>query len=165
MGMRAPFQDVPFFLQLQLLKQFKIQAFKTDYIQTLQHRNERLADLVAYLKSDPLPPNHTIARSLLLTVNDYFLDHNILHHLWTPTARKKKGSFVQLVVPKRLQPQIMQAAHNDVLAGHLGVAKTYEVVRQRFYWLKMFQDNPTLLSIVCTVILLIIIYLLSLKFA
>ena len=47
MGMRAPFQDVPFFLQLQLLKQFKIQAFKTDYIQTLQHRNERLADLIA----------------------------------------------------------------------------------------------------------------------
>ena len=153
MGMRAPFQDVPFFLQLQLLKQFKIQAFKTDYIQTLQHKNERLADLIAYLKSDPLPSNHTIARSLLLTVNDYFLDDNILYHLWTPTGRKKKGPFVQLVVPKRLQLQIMQAAHNDVLAGHLAVAETYEVVRQRFYWLTVFQDNPTLLSILCTVIL------------
>ena len=71
---------------------------------------------------------------------------------------------MQLVVPKGLQLQIMQAAHNDVLVGHLGVAKTYEVVRQRFYWLT-FQDNPTLLSILCTVILLSIIYLLYLKFA
>ena len=60
MEMRVPFHDVSFFSQLQLLKQFKIQAFKTDYIQTLQHRNDRLADLIAYLKSDPLPPNHTI---------------------------------------------------------------------------------------------------------
>ena len=107
MGMRAPFQDVSSFLQLQLLKQFKIQAFKTDYIQTLQHRNEGLADLIAHLKSDPLPPNHTIARSLLLTVKDYFLDDNILYHLLAPTGYKKKGPFVQLVVPKRLQLQIV----------------------------------------------------------
>ena len=59
----------------------------------------------------------------------------------------------------------MHAAHNDALPGHLGVTKTYEVVRQRFYWFTMFQDNPTLLSILWTVILLIIIYLLYLKFA
>ena len=59
----------------------------------------------------------------------------------------------------------MHAAHNDVLPGHLGVTKTYEVVRQRFYWFTMFQDNPTLLSILWTVILLTIIYLLYLKFA
>ena len=73
---------------------------------------------------------------------------------------------MQLGVPKGLQLQIMQAAHNDVLPGHLGVAKTYEVVnvRQRFYWFTMFQDNTTLLSILWTVILLIIIYLLYLKF-
>ena len=81
-----------------------------------------------------------MARSLLLTVNDYFIEDDILYHLWTPTGRKKKGPFVQLVVPKGLQLQIMQAAHDDVLAGHLGVAKTYEVIRQRFYWFKMFQD-------------------------
>ena len=51
---------------------------------------------------------------------------------------------MQLVVPKGLQLQIMQAAHDDVLAGHLGVAKTYEVIRQIFYWFKMFQDMGAL---------------------
>ena len=96
MGLRTPFHDVPFFLQLQLLKQFKIQAFKTDYIQTLKHKHERLADLIAHLKSDQLPPNNNMARSLLLTVNDYFLDDNVLYHLWTSTSRKKKDPFVQL---------------------------------------------------------------------
>ena len=48
-----------------------------------------------------------MARSLLLTVNDYFLEDDILYHLWTPTGRKKKGPFVQLVVPEGLQLQIM----------------------------------------------------------
>ena len=100
MGMRTPFHDVPFFLQLQLLKQFKIQAFKTDYIQTLQHKHKRLADLIAYLKSDQLSSNNKIAHSLLLTVHDYFLHDNIPYHSWTPTGRKKKGPFVQLVVRK-----------------------------------------------------------------
>ena len=65
-----------------------------------------------------------MACSLLLTVNDYFLEDDILYHLWTPTGRKKKGPFVQLVVPKGLQLQILQGAHDDVLAGHLGVANS-----------------------------------------
>ena len=96
MGVRTPFHDVPFFLQLQLLKQCKIQAFKTDYIQTLKHKHERPTDLIAYLKSDQLPPNNNMTHSLLLTVNDYFLDDNVFYHLLTPTSRKTKGPFVQL---------------------------------------------------------------------
>ena len=117
-------------------------GFHNDYIQTLQHQDDRLADSIAYLKSDHLPPTNKIAHSLLLTVNDYFLDHDILYHLWTRTGRKKKGPFVQLVVPDGLQLQIMQASHDDVLAGHLGVAKTYEVIRQRFYWFNIFHEIP-----------------------
>ena len=42
--------------------------------------------------------------------------------------------FVQLVVPNGLKLQIMQAAHDDVLAGHLGLAKTYDVIQKRFFW-------------------------------
>ena len=35
----------------------------------------------------------------------------------------------------------MQATHDDVLAGHSGLAKTYEVTWQRFPWFTMFQKN------------------------
>ena len=114
----------PIFPTIAAIKTVQNSGFQKDYIQTLQHQDERLADLIAYLKSDQLPPNNKVARSFLLTVNDYFLEKDILYHLWTLTGRKKKGPFVQSVVPKGLQLQIMQAAHDDVLAGHLGEAKT-----------------------------------------
>ena len=87
-----------------------------------------------------LPENDNVARSLLLSVDDYFLEDGILCHLWTPAGRKKKGPFVQLVVPKGLQLPILQSAHDDIIAGHLGLTKTYEVIRQRFYWPNMFVD-------------------------
>ena len=88
----------PIFPTLALLKQFKIK----DYILTLQQQDERRSYLIAYLKSDQLPPNNKMAPSLLLTVNDYFLDDNILYHLWTPTGRKKKGPFCAISCSKRL---------------------------------------------------------------
>ena len=65
-------------------------GFQKDYIQTLQQQDERLDNLIPYLKSDQLASNNTIPCSLLLTVNDYFLDDNIPYHLWTPTGRKKR---------------------------------------------------------------------------
>ena len=34
----------------------------------------------------------------------------------------------------------MHAAHDDVLAGHFGVANTFEVFRQRFHLFNMFHD-------------------------
>ena len=115
-------------------------GFQANYIRTLQHQDATLADLIAYLKSEELPANNKLARSLLLIVDDFFLEDDILYHLWTPSGRKKTGPFVQLVVPNGLKLQIMQAAHDNVLAGHLGRAKTYDVIWKRFSWHNMFSD-------------------------
>ena len=38
------------------------------------------------------------------------------------------------------------AAHDGILAAHLGVAKTYEVIRQRFYWFNMFHDIQNIIT-------------------
>ena len=139
MGMLAPFHDVPFFLRLQLSTQFKLQPFKK-IVFKLQQQDERLADLIAYLKSDQFPPNNNMARLLLLTVNDYFF--MIIFFIICGHQRpQEKGSLCAIkVVPNGLQLQITQAALYDVFSGNLGVPKTYKVVRQRFYWLTMLKD-------------------------
>ena len=43
-------------------------------------------------------------------------------------GRTKCDTFVQLVFPQGLRLQILQGAHDDVLAGHLGATKTYDVI-------------------------------------
>ena len=96
--------------------------------------------MITYLQTEQLPAQDNKARSLLLTVNDFFMEDGILYHLWTPMGRTKRDTFVQLVVPQGLRLQILQGAHDDVLAGHLGATKTYDVIRKRFYWPNMFSD-------------------------
>ena len=129
--------DFPTIAAIKTLKQ---SGFSSDRIKTLQRQDPLLSDLISYLESDQLPPSNKIACSLLLTIDDYFMEDGILYHIWTPVVRQKRDSFVQLVVPKSLHLEILQAAHDDVLAGHLGIAKTYEVICRRFYWHQMFVD-------------------------
>ena len=114
--------------------------FEAYYIKTLQNQDPSLSDLINYLQTEQLPAQDNKARSLLLTVNDFFMEDGILYCLWTLMGRTKRDTFVQLVVPQGLRLQILQGAHDDVLAGHLGSTKTYDVIRKRFYWPNMFSD-------------------------
>ncbi len=46
-----------------------------------------------------------------------------------------------LWVPQKLRREVMFACHDHpVSGGHLGKSKTYDRVRQRYYWLRMYQD-------------------------
>ena len=91
--------DFPTIAAIKTLKQ---SGFSSDRIKTLQRQDPLLSDLISYLESDQLPPSNKIARSLLLTIDDYFMEDGILYHIWTPVGRQKRDSFVQLVVPKSL---------------------------------------------------------------
>ncbi len=39
-----------------------------------------------------------------------------------------------IVVPKALRETILHAVHDNPFAGHLGICRTVERVRKRFYW-------------------------------
>ena len=51
----------PIFPAIAAIKTVQISGFQNDYIQTLQHQDDRLADLIAYLKFDHLPSTNKIA--------------------------------------------------------------------------------------------------------
>ena len=46
----------------------------------------------------------------------------------------------QVVVPKSQVEEILTLSHDDPASGHLGVTKTLEKLRSRFYWSSMFRD-------------------------
>jgi len=41
----------------------------------------------------------------------------------------------QLLVPKQLVTEIIRRSHEGITGGHLGIAKTMDQVKRRFYWL------------------------------
>ena len=47
---------------------------------------------------------------------------------------------LQLVVPKQLKNEILEALHDNITAGHPGIARTTERVKARFYWYRMDAD-------------------------
>ena len=53
--------------------------------------------------------------------------------------KRNDGSRIdQLVLPASLRPAALKGLHDDV--GHLGLERTLELARQRFYWPKMAED-------------------------
>ena len=50
----------------------------------------------------------------------------------------QRGVMEQLVLPERLRTSVKTALHDD--SGHLGFERTLHMIRERFYWPKMFQE-------------------------
>ena len=107
----------------------------------LQRQDKDLADIIQYLETSELPSSDTKARTLLLSIDSFYLDEQgILCHLWTPGKRRAKSLCTQVVIPASLRHEILVSLHDDPTAGHLGSEKTYEKVRLRYYWPGMYKD-------------------------
>ena len=50
---------------------------------------------------------------------------------------------LQLVIPESLVPVVLDLSHNNPTCRHLGVTKTVERVKQRFYWSGLRRDVET----------------------
>ena len=60
-------------------------------------------------------------------------DFEILNGLVYKKARND-GDWSRLYVPSRLVKEVLFLIHSHKLAGHLGIAKTKELVRKNYYW-------------------------------
>ena len=52
--------------------------------------------------------------------------------------RRRKGTKTQIIVPKQLRSLVLKDLHENM--GHLGVDRTLDLVRERFYWPHMQRD-------------------------
>ena len=107
----------------------------------LQREDCDLFAIIEYLECSLVPDDNNKARTLLLTVDTYYLDENgVLCHLWTPSKRHVQSLCSQVVIPASLRREILIACHDEPTAGHLSVFKTYEKIRSRYYWHGMYKD-------------------------
>lgn len=58
----------------------------------------------------------------------------ILYRKWEDVLGKGENRHLQLVLPKALVKPILQELHNAPSGSHLGITKTLDKVRSRFYW-------------------------------
>ena len=114
---------------------------QTDKIYHMQRRDTELVAIILYLTDGTLPESNIAARSILLTSDMFYIgEDSLLYHLQHTRKSGPEGPFSQLVVPSNLKYEILMRCHDDVTAGHFGVHKTYEKIRERYWWKGMFKD-------------------------
>ena len=74
----------PHFPSISAITKLQSSGFQPDFIRTQQQQDHTLSDLINYLNTSQLPPSNKATHSLLLTVNDYFLEDGVLYHIYTP---------------------------------------------------------------------------------
>ena len=61
-----------------------------------------------------------------------------LKRIWESTDGST--NVLQLIIPKVKVPEVLQQMHSGVSGGHLGMNKTLDKIRQRFYWVYCKMD-------------------------
>ena len=56
------------------------------------------------------------------------------------TTLRQHDTVHQIVLPKKCRLEVLQLAHDAMLAGHLGVSKTKEKTLSHFYWPGIFKQ-------------------------
>ena len=112
----------------------KFREFLEDHpdFETLQARDEEIQCIVNILGDSGHSSHADIARY-------YVLEDGLLYRVTEP-EKCGNHSGLQLVIPKFLQQPLIEEIHSGYFGGHLGIDKTYNKIRSRYYWSGMYRD-------------------------
>ena len=113
----------------------------------LQHAQEEDCDIspvLDWLKTGTRPPWSEVAPHSETTKcywaqwESLMLRDGVVYRRWESPAGDRV--ILQLVVPKKLQKEIFLQLHGPPSTGHFGVTKTLGRIRERFYWVRCYED-------------------------
>ena len=111
-------------------------------IKTMQQNYPDLQIIIDYLLFRKLPDDDKLARQVTIESNDYIVDNDILYHLYYPRGKGHRVDRMvkQLVIPLSLRNDILLAYHDALTGGHQGIERTYQSIRQKYFWTTMYKD-------------------------
>lgn len=116
-----------------------IQSLSHADLKEEQHADSAIREIIHQLTTgERIPP--TVREELpelpllLREWNRLELEGDVLYR----RRQEEDRPVFQLVLPSALRPMVLKSLHNDM--GHMGVGRTLDLVRQRFFWPKMAAD-------------------------
>lgn len=107
-------------------------------IMRAQSEDAWIGPVIKALKSGQWPKDSNLAPEVELMRREQsrlMIKDGLLHRV----SKKASGEVIQLVLPSKYIPVILKSMHDCM--GHLGIDRTIELVRNRFYWPKMLRDT------------------------
>lgn len=126
---RAPLQPSPFDVDEE---DAFLSIVTVSDISKQQRDDSELRPLIDYLENRlPEPP-----RMFVRTLSSYFLRDGVLYKLGFHST----ATACLLVVPSALRDDILRASHDEPSSGHLGFARTFSRIRQKYFWPNLRRD-------------------------
>ena len=128
-----------------LIHSVNVEPLSRESIKATLKQDPVLSQVVDWLKTGVRPARCDVeggGRKLLSYWSQWgrlLLRDGLVLRRW---ENEKTGQEVyqQICLPDSFVPQVLHVLHNSPSAGHLGVSKTLEKVRRRFYWHGMRED-------------------------
>ena len=116
--------------------------FDTDNLLSEQKTDTLTSQLLDYINKGILPKSSKESKEVIGFARHCHLgDNGILYHLWWPSGPHRNDTRIQIFVPKSMITTVLNSCHDDLLSGHLGLLKTFNKVRSRFFWPGYYRDT------------------------
>lgn len=110
-----------------------------------QEEDPDLKHLMAWKRSGTVRPSWQDVAACSRKVKSYWAQWNSIslvdgvlkRAVETPEGDKKR---LQIILPKKRIPDVLQELHEGTSGGHFGVHRTLERARERFYWANLKED-------------------------
>jgi hypothetical protein len=127
-------------------------------IKSLQRQDPILKPIIDYLETSELPENITDVTQIPHYNPAYKLKNWILYYdssaendkvpsrYNTRTTHRVYDTTYRLVIPKTLHSTLLKEYHDGTCGAHLGINKTYEKIKNKYYWETMYSDIKNYIS-------------------
>ena len=109
-----------------------VKELKAEY-----HVDPYFKDIVKYLEKDYCRYIGKAQTVFKMQCEDYVLVNGVLFKIKYDKADKGEPSLV-LCIPEKYMPTVLYQYHTPLLAGHPGVIKLYDIIKQKYYFPGMF---------------------------
>ena len=110
-----------------------------------QREDPDFKSIIDYLIEKQVPDNRNEANRIVAEAQYYIIEDDILFHLYQPRSKGHKWTDVrkQLAIPRMLRDNVLKSYHDALSGGHQGQERTYEAIRMKYFWPKMYSDIQT----------------------
>jgi transposase InsO family protein len=121
-----------------------VDNYEPQQLRDLQTQDPDIGLVIIWLENKVEPSRRELlltspsTRSLWSCRQYLLMENGILHYLWS--EHPKLGTMSCIVIPQALRQEILCGCHDSKTAGHLGIKKTLERVKGKYFWYGMTKD-------------------------
>lgn len=111
--------------------------WSVEEIRNCQYNDKDLRPIILHLQGQNKKPEMRTLDGITLAQRSFWNQLNSLTLRKGVLYRQLDGHKIddlQLVIPREKRKAVLQYVHENILSGHLGIQRTQERVRSRFYW-------------------------------